>query len=268
MRSVTPRPVRKAMHPVRTATRAATPRSVRQVKGAVYAGTHPVNATGNAVLRSSRAGGSGRSPKPRSSSADGGVRAAEAVDMHEQLTALMAVRSQRFEPAERRIVPDPEPVRIAAFRREEWARRKSEVRLWQRAERKRLRSEVAAQAAEQAAAAWAKAVAEQQDLQAQSDADWAALSEGQPEVLTAALEAAFTESATQAEVIAAAGPHAALAVLVPVIEVMPAKKAHITPTGRLSCRTWTKTELHETYASCWQLMSSPQHVESGRQHPR
>ncbi len=58
VRQVTPRPVRKAVHPVRTARVAATPRPARQVTRAAWVAKHPVHAVESeaisAVLRRHR----------------------------------------------------------------------------------------------------------------------------------------------------------------------------------------------------------------------
>ena len=50
VRTVTPRPVRKAVHPVRTARIAATPRPVRQVTRATWALQHPVRAARSEII--------------------------------------------------------------------------------------------------------------------------------------------------------------------------------------------------------------------------
>jgi hypothetical protein len=50
VRRATPRPVRRAMHPARTARNAATPRPVKQVSRGAYTVGHPVGATENAVI--------------------------------------------------------------------------------------------------------------------------------------------------------------------------------------------------------------------------
>jgi hypothetical protein len=51
VRKATPRPVRKAMHPARTARRAVTPRPVRQASRAVYTVTNPLGAAEKAHRR-------------------------------------------------------------------------------------------------------------------------------------------------------------------------------------------------------------------------
>ena len=50
VRRVTPRPVRKAMHPARTVRKAVTPRPVRQASRAVYTVRHPVGAAENKAI--------------------------------------------------------------------------------------------------------------------------------------------------------------------------------------------------------------------------
>jgi chromate transport protein ChrA len=61
VRRATPRPVRQAMHPARTARNAVTPRPVEQASRAVYSARHPVEAAENAVI-----GAALYPPRPRS----------------------------------------------------------------------------------------------------------------------------------------------------------------------------------------------------------
>jgi hypothetical protein len=60
VRRVTPRPVRKAMHPARTVRNAVTPRPVKQASRAVYTVRHPVGAAENKAI-----GAVLYSPRPR-----------------------------------------------------------------------------------------------------------------------------------------------------------------------------------------------------------
>ena len=50
VRKVTPRPVRKAMHPARTVRNAVTPRPVKQVSRAANTVRHPVGAAENKAI--------------------------------------------------------------------------------------------------------------------------------------------------------------------------------------------------------------------------
>jgi hypothetical protein len=43
------------------------------------------------------------------------------------------------------------------------------------------------------------------------------------------------------------GHHADLLVMLPGLDVLPLKKARVTPTGRLSSKAWTKTEINDAY---------------------
>lgn len=65
VRKATPRPVRKAMHPARTAKNAVTPRSVKQVSRAAYTVKHPVGAAENKVIGTALNGGSRHRRKRR-----------------------------------------------------------------------------------------------------------------------------------------------------------------------------------------------------------
>jgi hypothetical protein len=60
VRRVTPRPVRKAMHPARTVKNAVTPRPVRQVSRAVYTVRNPLGAAENRLIGAALNAGRGR----------------------------------------------------------------------------------------------------------------------------------------------------------------------------------------------------------------
>ena len=261
VRKATPRPVRRAMHPVRTVKYAATPRPVRQVSRAVYTVTNPLGAAENKLIGAALSSGSRRrasptrgGPSTRSRSAPTsqgmsgtGVRAAEAVASHDQLAQLMIVQRERFTAARRPLVPDPSAVDPKPFQQQEWERRKGEAHLWQRARRQQLRAETAAFGKAAAADLQTQAHVEQREQQALADTWWTALNQGEPGVLIAALEAAFDDNPAPVVVVSARGSDAFLALVLPGPEVLPPKTAHITPTGRLSSRAWTKTELNQVY---------------------
>lgn len=262
VRKATPRPVRRAMHPVRTVKYAATPRPVRQLSRAVYTVTNPLGAAENKLIGAALNSGSRRrasptrsGPSTRSRSAPApqgmsgtGVRAAEAVASHDQLAQLMVVQRERFAAACRPLVPDPGPVDLKPFQQQEWERRKGEAHLWQRTRRRQLRAEAAEFGRKVATDLQTRAHVEQREQQALADTWWAALNQGEPGVLTAALEAAFADNPAPVVVVSARGSDAFLALVVPGPEVLPPKTAHVTPTGRLSSRAWTKTELNQVYA--------------------
>jgi hypothetical protein len=258
------------MHPVRTVKNAVTPRPVKQLSRAVYTVTNPLGAAENKLIDTLLNGsGSRRSGKrsggwsppvtsrsasteahPRSVSTPtgGGTRIAEAVASTDRLAQLMAVQRERFAQSQRPIIALPGPVDPAPYRNAEWARRKGEIRFWQRSKRRRIAVEVEQFAQAQAATYLAHLRSAHQEQQAAADAWWHALRQGQPQVLTAALAAAFADNPAPVLVVSAAGAGAVFILVLPGIHVLPAKKAHITPTGRLSSKAWTKTELNEVYS--------------------
>jgi hypothetical protein len=261
VRKATPRTVRRAMHPARSLKYAATPRVVKRASRTVYTITNPLAAAENKLIGAALSPGSRhRGSGSRSSSSrtlnvpagqnvtGSGVRAEEAADSERRLAWLFAAQRQRFSAAERPIVEDPIPVPASKFQQEEWARRKCEVSIWRRAHRKDLRTEVDHYSQACAAEQLILAQAEQHELQSQADTWWEALVHGQSEALTAALDAAFDDNFAPLIVIHAEGANAVLALGLQGPEVLPKKKAHVTPTGKLSARVWTKTELNQLYA--------------------
>lgn len=263
VRRATPRSVRRAMHPVRTAKRAVTPRPVRQVSRAVYTITNPLGAAEDKLIGAALGSGrrrrtSGRSRttarRTRPNQTTGttvtgaGVRAAEGAASHRQLAELMAVQRERFAPAQRLVVADPPSVDAIPLETQEWKRLKRGVHVWQRGERKRLRHAAAVHGQREAADLYSQACAQQRAQQVEADTWWQSLLNGQPDVLRAALETAFADNPAAVTVTWADGQEAAVTLLLPGLDVLPEKKTHVTPTGRLSAKAWTKTELNDVYA--------------------
>ncbi|WP_326959556.1 hypothetical protein [Amycolatopsis sp. NBC_01286] len=262
VRRTVPRSVRRAAHSVRTVKRAVTPRPVRQVSRAIHTVTNPLGAAENLLInsvtgsrkrgrrttgtRSRTAPTRTRSAAPAVTATD--VRAAEGAASHHHLAELMAVQRERFSPAQRPIIPPPTPADPAVFQQQEWAKVKHDARPWQRARRRELRQVSNRRGAQLAAEFTARAQAHHRTQQTQADAWWAALQQGRPQVLRAALDAAFADNPAPVRIVNAERHSADLVVLLPGFEVLPAKKAHVTPTGRLSSKAWTKTELNNVYA--------------------
>lgn len=257
IRKATPRSVRRAMHPVRTVKNAVTPRPLKQLSRAAYTITNPLGAAENkiigAVLNGGRGGsgrGRGRTQPVTSQEAVGysGVRAIEAVASTDRLAELMAVQRQRFAAPSRPLVPGPASVDPAPFRKAESVRRRGEARFWQRAKRRQIRGEVELHVRGAVARESVRLQAVHHEHQTRADAWWSALLRGEQQVLTAALRAAFADNSAPVSVVHADAASATLVVGMPGMDVLPDKKAHVTPTGRLSAKAWTKTELNEVYA--------------------
>jgi hypothetical protein len=258
VRKATPRSVRRAMHPVRTAKYAVTPRAVRQISRGVYTVTNPLGAAENALIGAALNGGRRRSTasrggRSRATTYSGGatvseLRAAEGAASHDDLADLMAVHRTRFAPAQRPVLEPPDPVDPQPFFVEEWAQRKREVRLWQRGRRRLLQAEIRAHAQAHADRQLALAQVAHAAEQVRVDAWWAALGSGAADVVIGALAAAFADNPAPVTILSAGGAEANLVVWLPRIEVLPERKAHVTPGGRLSSKAWTKTELNGVYA--------------------
>jgi hypothetical protein len=255
VRKATPRPVRHAMHPVRTVKNKATPRPIRQISRGIYTVTNPLGAAESAVIF-----GSGRRRKKPSTTRQGpvrsvntgglGVRAAEAHSVHDDLARQLAVQRERFAPVQKPAVPAPPgPVDPQVLMEQEWSKRKGEVSLWRRSKRRLLKAQISTEARVHAIAKAAETDAAHVRRQAEADQWWTALNRGDPEVVTSALKAAFADNPAPALVQKVEGDKAVLCVVLPWPDVLPAKKAHVTPTGRTSTRAWTKTELNDVYAA-------------------
>jgi hypothetical protein len=81
-----------------------------------------------------------------------------------------------------------------------------------------------------------------------ADAWWDALSCGQPQVLSAALVAAFADNPAPRHRRQRCRNRGCPDSDLPGVQVLPAKKAHVTSTGRLSSKAWTRTELNDVYS--------------------
>ena len=160
----------------------------------------------------------------------------------------MAVQRERFVEPQRPVVPPPGPIDPRRFRDAQWARRKGELHFWQVSARKRLRTEVEHSAEAQAADIYRGHHELWQDHQAQADKWWNGLLAGDPPIVAGALIAAFADNPAPVRVHQITGPSVILVLTIPGMEVLPPKKAHVTPAGRSSSKAWTKTELNDVYA--------------------
>ena len=249
---------------MRTTKNAVTPRSVKQLSRAVYTVTNPLGAAENALIGAALYGGrSGSRSKSRASggrsagiarSTDQGeltassVRAAEGAASHRSLSQMMNVQRERFTPVHRPAMTPPVPPALGPLQVAEWELAKKQTRPWQRKRRAQLRIEADARARAQADLMHQQALAAAGRWQEQADAWWRALGSGQTQVLTQQLEAAFSDNVAPVLVISAEGSQAVLALSLPGLDVLPERKPHITPGGKLSSKAWTQTELAQVYA--------------------
>lgn len=254
VRKATPRSIRKAMHPVRTARNAVTPRPVKQLSRAVYTVTNPLAAAENALIGaalypgrgSSRARSTSRQPPPGMTASE--VRAREGAASHDHLARLVSVQRARFAAATRPVVPAPGLVDPAPLFHEEWLARRREVKPWFRARRAALRAEITARASARAAEHYARQLDQHADAQSRADEWWSALTAGQPEVVNAALVAAFDDNPAPVTVVKVDGNRAELVLWLPGLGVLPERRPHVTPGGKLSSKAWGRKDLNDVYA--------------------
>lgn len=253
------------MHPVRTTKNAITPRSVKQLSRAAYTVRNPLGAAENALIGSVLNAGGGRrrstGSRDRSGSArqpassrevfvGTGVRAGEALESVDRIASLMAVQRDRFGPVVMPQVPDPIPPDQLAMQKALWnGLGPARPSFWKRKERRQVRERLAEQAADDAHEHHQAALAAAANDRARADEWWTELHAGDPATVTAALTAAFADNVAPTVVLDAGRSKARILLLLPEVDVLGPKQAHVTPSGRLSSRNWPKADLHDAYAA-------------------
>jgi hypothetical protein len=259
VRRATPRSVRRVMHPVRTTKNAVTPRPIKQASRALYTVTNPIGAAENALIgaalysgRSGRRGSNSRGSTTVRYVSNGPTaterRYAEGAAAHNALERLMGVGREKFVPLARPVVAAPRRLDAESISRAEWKKRRREVSVWDRSGRAALKTSIRESVSMYVAAhaRWDDRAAARQ--QAVADSWWQHLLSGEPQVLSSVLVAAFADNPAPVKVVEARGSNAVLLLYLPPPSVLPERKANITPSGQLSTKAWTKTELNQVYA--------------------
>lgn len=261
VRKATPRPVRRAMHPVRTAKHAVTPRSVKQLSRVAYTVTNPLGAAENALIGAALSGGRRRGSSSRRaasrrpavsrlagppSAAD--MRATEGATAASQIATVMAAGRERFEAARHPVIPAPVAISPKPYIDELWRSRRAGLHCWQGQRLAQLREWADRQGRALAAADWTTACAEHAVAQQAADRWWEALNAGDHGTVVAALTAAYADNPAPVTDLAVTGDGATLTVRLPGLEVLPDRKPDLTPGGRLTSKAWGKTERNNVYA--------------------
>ena len=256
VRHTTPRSVRRAMHPVRTARIAATPRSIRRASFIAYSVTNPLGAAENKLISSAFRGlasSGGSQSQTNFASGDqiisgSGVRAEEGANSADLMESLMSVGRRKFEPIQPLVLVTPQRKDPNIWFRPEWKMRRSELHFWQRKLLSELRVELGDYANKCADEDLAMETQSRNLRQEKIDKSWNLLLDGDSKMIENSLVAAFSDNIAKVQVLKASSDYAVLVLALPSFSVMPEKVAHITPTGRLSARKWTKAEEHEAYS--------------------
>jgi len=159
----------------------------------------------------------------------------------------MSVQRDKFTPAIRPVVPPVPAVPIEPIRRAMWAQRQREVPWWRPGARKELAKAVVAAAWEEARRQWEYGDAQRAHAQEQADTWWQQLNAGDVSVVIPTLTAAFSDNAAPVIIDKLTPTSAQLRVSMPGPDVLPAKTAHVTPSGRSSVRAWTAAERDGAY---------------------
>lgn len=260
VRKATPRTVRRAMHPVRTAKNAVTPRPIKQVGRAVYTATNPLGAAENALIGAALYPRSGRGSRRQARPASGGARTAqtgptaaemrraEGIASADSLSRITDLSREKFTPVRRPSVPGAPRLDPAPYAAVDWAARRGEVRFWQRRLRRDIQAEgmAAAMAFVEEQAKWSER--DRGRRQAVADRWGAALEAGDPAVTRDSLIAAFSDNAARVTVVAVESDHALALLHLPTPDCLPDRMPHVTPGGKVSSRAWPKTDFNQVYA--------------------
>lgn len=258
VRKATPRSVRRAMHPARPYRQERDDPSPREEgqpdgvpgdtprRGGAERGdrclalpqpqdpVHPQQKLRRRIAwterRDRRAGGRGGSGRPGPA-------------------GLFQVRDRQFDPASMRLVAEPVAPDEEQMLAQAWlASGDTRPPVWKRPARRRLREHLAEEVARVARNQYDQARETAAAKRATAAREWVGLLAGDPGTPHAALTRAFQDAALPVRIIAAGRYAAEVAVVLPDVAALPAKQAHVTPTGRPSARAWPKGELHQTYA--------------------
>ena len=253
------------MHPVRTVKYAVTPKPVRKASRAIYTVTNPLGAVENALIGAALNGGHRRqrSGKKRVSTAratstmrtappappsQSQLRAAEGTDSSARIGELMAVQRERFAPTVRPVIALPVRQGAAQFNAQGWETRKGEAHWWQISKRKEIRVQVALAADAHVEELHRSALAHHAANQQAADQWWAALQAGDIDVTRGWLTMAFADNPAPVVIDQLTPTTAKLFLLLPSIDVLPARQPYLTPAGRRSAKDWTQTAKNDIYA--------------------
>jgi hypothetical protein len=157
---------------------------------------------------------------------------------------------QEFPPAQPPVVSAPQAVDEGALRGAYEQEALHGISWFKRSERREARQRASERAAEEAARRTEAAQAEHDREQAQADGQWQKLLRNDPETVIATLEATFEHRQMPAAPLDCAGAHVTVLVRFPPVEgVVPAQQVAVTPTGRPTAKTRTKSETNRLYAA-------------------
>lgn len=142
----------------------------------------------------------------------------------------------------------PEPVDERLFEKELERAALEGISIFRRAERKAAKESVRADLAQRVEAEQQRRIAEHQREQREMHAEWQRLLANDPDTVSAVLEEAFEDNEVPAIPIGCEGSRADVLLKWPTVsEIVPDRKAAVTPTGRPTIHKRKKAEIDGTY---------------------
>lgn len=202
-------------------------------------------------MRGSRSRGGASSVVQRQREAEQAQRLQEIERLAEldvELARFCEVHKDSFPESRRPIAPDPDEVDEQQLRKQLENAALEGVSIFQRAERKAAKEAVRVALPEKVEEERQRRMAEWEQEQRQMDSEWERLVANDPETVTAVLEAAFADNEVPAIPIRCEGSRADVLLRWPTVsEVVPERKAAVTPTGRPTIHKRKKAEIEGTY---------------------
>lgn len=185
------------------------------------------------------------------------------IDLDKQLVALCQAHQEEFPAAERLFAPQPEPVNKREIKKRLESEASAGISAFKLRERRAAKRESLTRLEEEVRAEEERRAREAQQLQVQLDDEWARLQANDPAMVLAALEAAFEDNEAPAAAVSCEEDRVDIVLRWPPLgDVVPERKAAVTPTGKPTIRQRSKTEQAEFYleALCSQVLATAKEV--------
>jgi hypothetical protein len=258
-----PKPVRKArraMHPVRNARRAITPRPVKQARRAVFKVAHPVEAFEGALedvvvgslrggrrsSRSARSRGGGSSRAPARSTLERERAASVALLEMQQFRRLLRVHLDDVQ-TQKLGAPPPESVDARRLNKVLRAKALDGVSLLAWSERRRSRAAAAAFAVRTITEETGRRRKLEAEQQERIDDAWLRVCANEPQFVLAALQGQLASLSFKS--FECADTSVRVSISAPGFERVPERLPDVTPTGKATSRGLSKTDRNELYAA-------------------
>lgn len=177
------------------------------------------------------------------------------IALDEELMRLCQMHQDEFLPATPARASQPEPVDAKAIRKERERDALVDIPRFAFAERKAAKRAIADDLEAAVEVDAAQRQEETNAVQRQLDDAWEALNKNDPQLVLELLEEAFADNEMPAAAVSCHGDRADVVMRWPTVdEVVPERKAAVTPSGRSTIKKKTKTELAEYYL--WAMASN------------